>query len=477
MQDAAMSAIPLENTFPQLPPKKVYLLLHCKDGCVPYLNPGQLEKHFPPSSGLLLGLAVQDACVTPLFNKNGTTNDAEAVATTREDADDTNHSKKVRGYTFSCSPPDPWLLAYSRVTVPSFFSDDGMQQNVLHTTSKNSNSNKAIFVWTPHGRQKLTVDTYAKVAFHGLQSQNTLSMCDVPEEESGKTNAARLAKACSRNSNWYEKLQAVLEKEHARGVGPSMHIWKSILLPSDEINRHIINENENPKTHTRRLSYNEKQRLMSTENVKGVAFVGQWQPGLFFPSALNSSNAAWQDMIEELNSNHNLEWRAILSTRSLMNVVEIAAEGYINIIGTNLPALWAKDKLAFVLHLSTEFNTRSHDEYVAKRPKIEEGSNGICTPSLDSNGCLDMSHKCHSRDAMPLVVGCDCMTCNHGRFSRAYIRHLVCANGELLAEVLLFAHNLHHLMQLIEKFNIPGNDPEQLKKYVASQLPKQVSTP
>jgi hypothetical protein len=172
-----------------------------------------------------------------------------------------------------------------------------------------------------------------------------------------------------------------------------------------------------------------------------------------------------------LNTESNLEWRAILSTRSLMEVVEIAAEGYINVIGTNLPAVWAKHNMALVLPLPTESHVLSDEEQVVKRRKIEQVNNRIGTPSLDSNGCLDMSDKCHSRDATPLVEGCNCMTCNHGRFSRSYIHHLVCANRELLAEVLLFGHNLYHLMQLIEKFNTPGNNPDQLKMYVASQLP------
>ena len=47
---------------------RIQLLLHCVDGCVPYLNPNQLEKHFPPSkSNLWLGIAVGDSCVAPII--------------------------------------------------------------------------------------------------------------------------------------------------------------------------------------------------------------------------------------------------------------------------------------------------------------------------------------------------------------------------------------------------------------------------
>ena len=44
-------------------------------------------------------------------------------------------------------------------------------------------------------------------------------------------------------------------------------------------------------------------------------------------------------------------------------------------------------------------------------------------------------------DPRPLDEGCACATCGH--YTRAYLHHLVRA-GEILASMLLTAHNLHY---------------------------------
>lgn len=52
-----------------------------------------------------------------------------------------------------------------------------------------------------------------------------------------------------------------------------------------------------------------------------------------------------------------------------------------------------------------------------------------------------------ARDHSPILPGCSCDCCkNH---SRAYIFHLLNAN-EMLAEVLLYMHNLHHYLRFME---------------------------
>lgn len=48
------------------------------------------------------------------------------------------------------------------------------------------------------------------------------------------------------------------------------------------------------------------------------------------------------------------------------------------------------------------------------------------------------------RDTRAIVVGCLCFTCQH--HSRAYINHLLNVH-EMLAQVLLYLHNLHHYLE------------------------------
>ncbi|KDO23471.1 hypothetical protein SPRG_11394 [Saprolegnia parasitica CBS 223.65] len=54
---------------------------------------------------------------------------------------------------------------------------------------------------------------------------------------------------------------------------------------------------------------------------------------------------------------------------------------------------------------------------------------------------INLRDKQYERDAKPLLPGCTCFAC--ARHSRAYINHLLNVH-EMLADVLLYMHNLHH---------------------------------
>eukprot|EP00536_Pseudo-nitzschia_multiseries_P003024 jgi/Psemu1/322825/estExt_fgenesh1_pg.C_430024 len=229
----------------------------------------------------------------------------------------------------------------------------------------------------------------------------------------------------------------------------------------------------------------------------GLAFVGCWHPGVRFDALLrNNTNT---------NSAESIPWKAILTTHSLKEIIEIASTGIINVIGTDLPRKWAKEKLALGLDLDLDLNldltkTRQSpqgDEPVAvgataerddqpdetavdvdgpqpKRQKTAEDTGAARPkpkPKLNADGCMDLSDESLARDPKPLVEGCGCFVCKDARFSRAYIHHLVVAK-EMVAEILLFGHNLHRLLQLLRAFD--SNDPDRgkaVKEIVYGQLP------
>ena len=60
---------------------------------------------------------------------------------------------------------------------------------------------------------------------------------------------------------------------------------------------------------------------------------------------------------------------------------------------------------------------------------------------------LDLSLKKYSRDAEPIVKGCQCYTCT--RHSRAYIHHLINCR-EMLSQTLLMIHNTHQVSLFFE---------------------------
>ena len=66
--------------------------------------------------------------------------------------------------------------------------------------------------------------------------------------------------------------------------------------------------------------------------------------------------------------------------------------------------------------------------------------------ALTWEGRLNLHNARFARDARPLEEGCDCPAC--GRFTRAYLRHLV-NQQELLGLRLLSLHNLRFLIRLV----------------------------
>ncbi|CEG49692.1 queuine trna-ribosyltransferase subunit qtrtd1-like [Plasmopara halstedii] len=58
-----------------------------------------------------------------------------------------------------------------------------------------------------------------------------------------------------------------------------------------------------------------------------------------------------------------------------------------------------------------------------------------------SGGELHLRQKRFASDFKPLLVGCDCFACQ--KYTRAYIHHLLDVR-EMLGEILLYFHNLHH---------------------------------
>lgn len=374
------------------------LMIHAADGCVPYLTPTTLETYFPPSDDFWVGMAVRDICVRPVFDKKSTERDA----------------KKPRGYTFVGVEPDSWLLPYTRVTVPSF--DLILDNERKKAKVGGTNTNNHVLVWTPNGRQRLTPRLYGE-ASRGMKSHYTLSLYDMDEEGSKR----RLEKAQTRNKQWFQELSQTSQKDQST-PGISSTLWSPILLPKID--------SEVPERFD--------QAHVDTSEIGGVALVGRWREGL--DSALQ---------------NLKVPLIAVLSTQNFSEILSIACTNLVDVIGTELPTQWSKDKLALAVHIQLPDDS--------KRAKIDAAEK----LALNCDGCIDLHDNGYERDPKPLLIGCTCLACKGG-FSRSYIHHLVKAK-ELLAEILLFGHNLHHLLSVVRAFN-STNNREKLRDTILNQL-------
>ena len=428
----------------ECPRQRLRLLIHAVDGCVPYLTPSTLEQYFPPSDDLWIGLAVRDTSVLPVYavkNKKGGSYDiptegnskAHHRVNTSDKRNETraNHqSKKSKespkpcGYSFGSVTPDRWLAKYTLVAVPSFsLVNDEMECKQHRQDQKVSGSNSRVRVWTPHGKQTLTLEEYF-VASCAIGSNFSVSLYDMSSDNNDK----RQKKAVLRTQQWlsgFLRLRKDATDKHLPAV------WAPIVMPPSDT----------PAEHGH-LSLDHVTEI-GTNELSGVALVGTFR----------------MEYDEQLKSLRAPEV-ALLSADSLSEVLDACCSASINVIGTNLPTRWAKEKKAFAVDFgrgTTTKRSRTHGVHWG-----EHQTSSV----LDWNGCIDIHDSRIQRDAKPLIEGCECLACE--KYTRAYLHHLVCAN-ELLAEILLFAHNLHRFLQLLRCFSNEAN-PGSLKEFIQAQI-------
>jgi hypothetical protein len=136
----------------------------------------------------------------------------------------------------------------------------------------------------------------------------------------------------------------------------------------------------------------------------------------------------------------------VLSVNDLQSILDAAKAG-ISIIGTDLVRQWSRNGKALCLDLT--YDDSAKDERAASK----------------MGGMIELRDTQYACDSSVLLPGCKCIACrpllksssNHDggirnhimapSFSRAYIHHLIQAK-EMLAETLLFVHNLHQTLLL-----------------------------
>lgn len=413
----------------------IRLLLHAVDGLVPYLTPQLLRTCFPAKTTrdrLWMGLAVKDTCVVPSFA-------SEAVSKNK------NHP---RGYEYTANhvTVDAWMQPYTRVTVPTFdMIADAQGRQHAKDAAVVAATEEHVMLWTGNGRQPITAAQYFASAQQGLQSAYTVPLFDAGGVAPVKHK--RIIAAQKRTQKWSRDYQE-------RSAGTSGGTLFPILVGAD---------------------------IGATGVEDQLAFLLETNKDIGNNDQMGAVLIGWSDLSDELQIStlervqNRLKGAPVgmLATNTLAHILRAACHGA-TIIGSNLPQQWALQKKAFLFDLEECLNTTSSgdSEPPSKRLKTNETTSARAT---DTDSCLDLHApgdrvEDHSwyRDKRPLMPDCTCHTCRV--HSRAYLYHLVCAK-ELLAEVLLFIHNLHHLLHVlcsIEKINKDSAKQSSLLAYVSS---------
>jgi queuine tRNA-ribosyltransferase len=479
---------------------------------------------------------------------------------------------------------DPWLLDYTRVTVPTFC----LLQDALDRTSKNNTNNSNIsnavtvtsqhvMLWTANGRTPLTPSLYHQAATAGLQSQISVSLFDTPPApvvptsvapeptttgtlqppqrqrrkqqqqhfHSANANSKKTVLAIRRTQDFlsdflFRQTQQQQQQQQqdalvasatttapengtsttAPTLATDRQIWAPYLVVDDDNNDDGENakdasldaahDDDYKQSETKRKQALHTQQINAVlEKVKagtvtGVALIG-WQ----YTATSGKRKSVLQSVLQSVAPDptlssppKNVVTVGVLSTNSLQQVLEAACAG-VHVIGSRLPTVWAQAKKAFCagrfldswkdVDIVTDRKRRRLD---LDEPATTSASNNNSnsnnnnnnetnsssasddTLELDADGCVHLMPNANDdptlhpwfHDKKPIQTGCSCLTCR--THSRSYIYHLVCAK-ELLAEILLFCHNLHAMLQVLREFQSAHDAGRALElyEYLLEQLP------
>ena len=442
----------------------VRLMVHAIDGTIPYLTPRLLHTCFPPEKKpFIVGVAVRDTCVVAL----------SSVAAQQKIGSTGRGQKPQRGKAFSSedSCVDNALQSYERFVVPTFDPhSDATQTGVLPTSKApilelavKRNGSDTSFIYTSSGRHRLSAKQYADCAIDALGARWMLPLYDVlPStaeqyrvEEHTDMLEKRRSMCASNNQHWTQlAVDACAARNTAESTDKrSPSIWAPWACGQ--------------QTDSPRLS----EHLANTTGVEGVTVIG-WNSIVEAKERERVLHEMKQSLVAESTKMPLLvpEVVCFLCTDSLQQVRELLQfassleDGMASsssssrekvptvVIGTSLPRQWALAKRAFV-DSPPPATDASHD--AARRTKQAKKSEELKDPSdelmIDDDGCLDLHPPKNgdphpwARDTRPILEGCTCVTCQ--THSRAYLHHLV-RSKEILAEIMLFIHNLHHLLQV-----------------------------
>lgn len=525
-------ASPSQNT-------SIRLLLHCSDGVVPFLTPSLLETCFPPKqvqNVLMLGLAAKDTCVVPVYvdskKKDETKTNTKMNSSVVAAAKDTNtNSSKPRGYTFSSAVRvDPWLLDYTRVTVPTFcLLQDALDRNSNKDGKKGSKNNSNIsssvtvtsqhaLLWTANGRTPLTPAVYYDAATAGLQSHFSVPLFDNTDDgttaaKSASAKQKRTRAAIQRTQDFladflFRQTQRQIQQADAPATtttpdsdtcttkAPSAAtdrqslVWAPYLVTDDDLESNDA-KGKDGDMHTSQAHQQQPQQQMDTilqkvqiGAVTGVVLIG-WQ----HLESSNKRKAVLHSVLQSVQGasppqQHGVVTVGLLSTNTLQQVLEAACAG-VHVIGSRLPTVWAQAKKAFCCGTGgTPILLDSGKDALVDRKRRrlnndddddDKGNNNSNSKmsndrvELDADGCVNLEPDTNDptlhpwfHDKRSIQAGCSCLTCR--THSRSYIYHLVCAK-ELVAEILLFVHNLHAVLELLREFQSAHEKGEALELY------------
>lgn len=342
-------------------------------------------------------------------------------------------------------------------------SENGKQQK-RQTTEQQipKGTQNSVAIDTPHGWQSITPEQYGgavaslaypkKVAANDAGAVGLFDHLNITTQASAffsnidsdsvtilkKQGLKKITTSLQKCTSWSRRVQSVIPSPDK--------MWIPINIYSTFLPEHVLSKSFFHRDSTQPNALVESSKVAIT----GWESLPTNLPHSKRRTVLNKLTTTIQSKLPASESRQFL----LLSTNDVSSILAAAKEG-VSIIGTDLVRTLSSNGIALVLNTIMPV-------------VITESDSSVVLPAASS--VIDLKDEMYAMDNRPIRNGCTCLTCRVAKttwshvekedqvncdndeespssFSRAYIHHLIEAK-EMLADTLVFVHNLHQMVQL-----------------------------
>lgn len=254
-----------------------------------------------------------------------------------------------------------------------------------------------------------------------LWSESSSQEKSTTSEQARKQALKKITISLQKGNDWaYRSHQTFLNKAQP------IKFWLPVQILASQLPSHVLFTTLKIRPNLQKQVEETEQTLLS--NHSNVAIVG-WDA---LVCGKNQRRENLRSLMGTLQLASSIPKQfLLLAVNDLQSILDAAREG-ISIIGSDMARLLSRDGIALCFDFACD--------------------DGISAQEID------LKETRFARDFDPILSKCTCLACRprmtekKPSFTRAYIHHLIQAK-EMLAEILLYTHNLHQLLLLFRQLS------------------------
>jgi queuine/archaeosine tRNA-ribosyltransferase len=305
--------------------------------------------------------------------------------------------------------PEQYCEAVSSMTLPT------------KSTSVPSNCEGAVGIFDHVDLSSLQSDSLFSENSTVKNGGKEESETNTTKEQARKQALKKITMSVQKSNDWACRAQDIFLNE-----AQSIKLWLPVQILASQLPSHVLFTTPKIRPNLQKQFEDKEQKLLS--NHSNVAIIG-WD---VLVCGSNQRRNVLRNVMDTLQSaSTNPKQFLLLAVNDLQSMLDAAREG-ISIIGSDMARLRSRTGIALC------FDFAADDSITWKE--------------------MDLKETRFARDFDPILSKCTCLACRPRKtgtapsFTRAYIHHLIQAK-EMLAEILLFTHNLHQLILLFRQLS------------------------